>query len=83
MVKDRREFIEKCVRFFFIDCHSFFYRTHFHHQTYPAYGHHYTSRSRWFMMKAPEFLENKFVVYILTLIRLVIILPYKCVVSSV
>ena len=59
----------------------FFNRTYFHHQTYPIYGNHHPSRSRWLTMKAQEFLENRFIIYIITLIRLVIILPYKCVVS--
>jgi len=58
-------------------------KTHFHHQTYPIYGIHYTSRLRWFTMKAQEFFENRFIVYILTLIRLVIIIPYKCVMTVI
>ena len=33
-------------------------------------------------MKPQEFLENRFVGYILTLLRLVTILPFKCVVST-
>jgi hypothetical protein len=59
----------------------FFHRTYFHHQGYSSYGNHHLPRSRWFSMKSQEMFENRFIYYIVTLIRLVTILPYKCIVS--
>lgn len=61
----------------------FSFRTHFHHQNHPVFVGHHSARSRWFTMKSQELFENKLLVYFFTLIRLVIILPYKCVVSVV
>lgn len=58
-------------------------KNYFHHQTYPTYGNHYSSRSRWFTMRIQEILDNRFIIYILTLLRLVILLPYKCVMTVV
>ena len=60
-----------------------FRRTYSHHPAPSTYGHYSTLRSRGLSMKAHDIMENRFLVYIFTLLRLVIILPYKCVVSFV
>ncbi|CAF3210081.1 unnamed protein product [Rotaria socialis] len=50
---------------------------HSHHQTYSIYGNH-LSRSRWLSMKSQEFFEHRFIIPIVTVIRLITIIPYKC-----
>ncbi|UJR30761.1 hypothetical protein I4U23_018281 [Adineta vaga] len=40
---------------------------------------HHLPKTRWFTMKTQEIFENRLISYIITLIRLVAILPFKCV----
>ncbi|CAF2498579.1 unnamed protein product [Rotaria sp. Silwood2] len=56
-------------------------QAHYHHQAYSIHGNHHSSRSRWSIMKSQDFLENRCVVSILTVIRVLTIIPYKCIVT--
>ncbi|CAF0872764.1 unnamed protein product [Rotaria sordida] len=56
-------------------------QVHYHHQTHSIYRNPHSIRSRWSIMKSQDFLENRCVISILTVLRVLTIIPYKCIVT--